>query len=202
MTDEPHRTQGGARRARRRVLPEDDYSDVAPFDEEIEEWAERERKRRQAWLQDPTEEEKRAWAHARRHEARSAEPGLATSGPTGEEIEEWAERERKRRQAWLQGPTEEEKRAWARSHGRRRPRASYIGPTWRGPDEVTDRYELADETVRRIKRETELASKGAWRWMMEAPYWYWAKLVDAGREWEEGYERTERPRRIRLYADY
>ena len=42
--------------------------------------------------------------------------------PTEAELEEWAERERKRREAWLQGPTAEERAAYVRAERDRRAR--------------------------------------------------------------------------------
>ena len=39
--------------------------------------------------------------------------------PTAEEIDAWASRERKRRQAWLAGPTQDEQDDWARRYRRR-----------------------------------------------------------------------------------
>ncbi len=41
------------------------------------------------------------------------DPRYQSTGPTPEEIEAWAERERARRKAWLAGPADEEKRDWA-----------------------------------------------------------------------------------------
>ena len=37
----------------------------------------------------------------------------ATAEPTQAEIDEWAARERQRREAWLNGPTDEEREAYA-----------------------------------------------------------------------------------------
>jgi len=93
------------------------YRRLEPTPEEIDAWADREHKRRQAWLAGPAEGERQDWA--RRYRRRAAF-GLEESrlAPTPEEIEAWADREHKRRQAWLAGPTEEGKRDWARSRGR------------------------------------------------------------------------------------
>ena len=92
---------------------------LRPTPEEIEAWATREHKRREAWLTGPNQHEQDDWA--RRYRRRSA-LGFSESrlGPSREEVAQWAEREHKRRQAWLAGPTEEEKRDWARRDGRRR----------------------------------------------------------------------------------
>ena len=85
---------------------------LQPTPEEVEAWASRERKRREAWMAGPTEHERHEWA--RRYRRRSPLGfGEARLGPTDDEVAEWAEREHKRRQAWLAGPTDEEKREWA-----------------------------------------------------------------------------------------
>src|SRR5262245_26996268 len=82
----------------------------APADSDVEEWAENERKRRQAWLNGPSETEKRIWALRRSERlAASGDP----VGTTDEEVDAWAQRERRRRQAWAEGPTEDEKVRWS-----------------------------------------------------------------------------------------
>jgi hypothetical protein len=40
--------------------------------------------------------------------------GAVAAEPTQQEVEDWAEREKKRREAWLAGPSEAEKREWRR----------------------------------------------------------------------------------------
>lgn len=79
---------------------------------EAQAWADREHKRRAAWIAGPDEEEKSEWA--RRYRRRAA-LGLEESrlGPSREEIEAWAGREQRRRVEWSEGPSDEEKRAWA-----------------------------------------------------------------------------------------
>jgi hypothetical protein len=112
--------------------PRDEALQPAP--EEVEAWASRERKRREAWIAGPTEHERHEWAHRYRQRARLGF-GDARLGPTDEEIAEWAEREHHRRQAWLAGPTDEEKREWAhRSH-----------ETGFGPDRQTELLPTQDE---------------------------------------------------------
>jgi hypothetical protein len=88
---------------------------MRPTQEEIDAWAAREHRRREAWLAGPGEEERRDWA--RRYRWRAA-LGLEESrlGPLPEEVEEWAAREHKRRQEWMAGPSEAEKREWARRY--------------------------------------------------------------------------------------
>ncbi len=96
--------------------PRDEPLEPAP--EEIDAWAVREHKRREAWMDGPTDAEKQDWARRYRYRALV---GLAESRlpPSPEEIELWASRERKRREKWLEGPTEDEKQDRARRHRRR-----------------------------------------------------------------------------------
>ncbi len=85
---------------------------LEPSREEIDAWAAREHRRREAWAGGPTDAEKQAWARRYR---RRALLGLAESRlpPSSEDVEQWAKRERRRREAWAAGPTEEEKAEWA-----------------------------------------------------------------------------------------
>ena len=85
---------------------------LPPTQEEIDDWATREHKRRAAWLAGPSEEERHGWARRFRW---GAMLGWEESrlGPTEEDVSTWAAREHKRRQAWLAGPSEAEKRSWA-----------------------------------------------------------------------------------------
>ena len=94
------------------------YEPLPPTPEEIEAWASREGKRREAWLAGPTEDEQDDWV--RRYRRRAA-LGFAESrlGPSRDDVAPWAEREHKRRQAWLAGPSEQEKRQSARRSERR-----------------------------------------------------------------------------------
>ncbi len=117
-----------------------------------------------------------------------------TLDPTPEEIEAWAERERKRREEWLQGPDEDERAAFARRVRQRR-----IARLYRDPGEI-DAFELAREMAR-YPREAQLAAEGAmsllWRWYRHRM----AEFVEAGREWEEGSAKPARRRRVRLDDD-
>lgn len=202
MAEEPQRPEQEAGRSRSRRPLADDDPDLDPIDEDAEDWAARERERRRAWLEGPTDAEKRAWARSRQREAGDLEPGLAASGPTDEEVEEWAARERERRRAWAEGPTDAEKRAWARS---RRGRGGRGRSARRGKHPLEDALygPPSEETMRRIWREGELATKGLFSWLTGAPYSYWDDLVESGLEEEAEYEASGRPpRRIRLYSDY
>jgi hypothetical protein len=88
---------------------------LEPVPEEIDAWAGREHKRREAWLTGPTDAEKQEWTRRYRYRALV---GLAESRlpPSRDDVLLWASRERKRREAWLEGPTEDEKQDWARRY--------------------------------------------------------------------------------------
>jgi hypothetical protein len=100
---------------------------LEPTQEETDAWADREHKRRAAWLTGPSDEEKHHWAQRYR---RRAVFGLEESrlGPTRDEIDGWAAREHNRRQAWLAGPTDTEKQEWARGNWQDREAASAEAP--------------------------------------------------------------------------
>jgi hypothetical protein len=108
--------------------------------------------------------------------------------PTEAEIAEWAERERKRREAWLSGPTAEERAAFARRERERR-LADMAGERDANAAE-------RDRMVRRYGRETQLAAEGAinlvWTWSRRS----FAELVRAGRDWEQESGQTLRRRRV------
>ena len=124
----------------------------------------------------------------------TSQAAAPTLDPTPEEIEAWAERERKRREDWLQGPDEDERAAFARRVRQRR-----IARLYRDPGEI-DAFELAREMAR-YPREAQLAVEGAmsllWRWYRHRM----ADFVEAGREWEEGSAKPARRRRVRLDDD-
>jgi hypothetical protein len=168
---------------------------ISPIDEEVEEWAERERRRREAWLSGPSELEKRDWARQQYHHRMESEDYSEPVTPiTDEEVEEWAERERKRRQAWLSGPSELEKRDWARRqyHRRRTHYSDY--PYEESRDETVSERSFA------VEREAELAAKGFISWFLEWPHHLWANMVETGRETEDKLYRPTRRRRIK-YCD-
>ena len=108
--------------------------------------------------------------------------------PTQAEIDDWAAREKARREAWLAGPTDEERDAYARRLKQRR-----LAETF---DEGTH---MLDEGVRRgiaYGREGQLAVEGAmallYRWSRRTM----TELVRAGREWEEETALPSRRRRV------
>ena len=116
----------------------------------------------------------------------------ASVGPSQAEIDEWAERERKRREAWLNGPSPEEREAYAQRERERRS-ADATSATARAA-------ELARRS-QRYARETQLAAEGAFslatRWSRRG----FAELMRAGREWEEDATKPGAKRRIRLDDD-
>ena len=76
-----------------------------------------------------------------------------TAEPTQAEIDDWAAREKARRQAWLDGPTDEERREYASRLKHRR-----LSETFDGGEH------MLDESVRRgihVGREGQLAAEGA-----------------------------------------
>jgi hypothetical protein len=115
-------------------------------------------------------------------------------GPTADEINAWAERERKRRQEWMAGPTADEKLAWARREKRRRLRGT---PRWREarvgfpPDERT----LSD---------LELALEGMGVLFATWPFQLFDMLAKLGRDFERraaSRPSMRRPVRERDYLD-
>jgi hypothetical protein len=111
------------------------YDPDQPTPEEVDAWAAREHKRREAWAAGPTQGEQEDWARQYRWRATV---GLSESrlGPSPDEITDWAERERRRRHAWLAGPTDDEKREWLRRRERRRPDNFAAGAPMSADDEV------------------------------------------------------------------
>jgi hypothetical protein len=162
---------------------------LPPTSEEVEEWAAREHKRREAWLAGPSQEEQDDWA--RRYQRRAA-LGLAESrlGPSPDDVVQWADREHKRRQSWLAGPTDQEKRDWAGRHRRR----AYAGsPESDLPPTPTEVEEWADRERRR--RQAWLAGpteEEQQRWIQRQTGGFWeddvagamgmeSELVDSAR---------------------
>ena len=119
-------------------------------------------------------------------DARAAEPTQA-------EIDDWAAREKARREAWLAGPTEEERRAYAKRLKHRR-----LAETF---DEGTHRI---DEGVRRgihYGREGQLAAEGAMALLYRWSRHKFSELVRAGREWEEDTAMPSPRRRVSFDDD-
>jgi len=106
--------------------------------------------------------------------------------PTDQEVEEWAAREKKRREAWLAGPTEAEKREWSRRQRELR--------------ELRELYGASDEPdaelERRLRRDADLARAGAVdllvHWphrlgVQDWPYRLGAKLIRSGLDAQYDY---------------
>jgi hypothetical protein len=116
--------------------------------------------------------------------------------PTASEVEEWAARERQRREAWLSGPTEAEKALWAQRERERR--AGEVGPRWLRRARIDP-----SRTVQRYVRESQLATEGALSLLFKASLSQAIEnLVRAGREWEEEFNAAPpRRRRVALESD-
>jgi hypothetical protein len=114
--------------------------------------------------------------------------------PTEAELEDWAARERRRRQEWVNGPSSEERAEWARRERMRR--LSELS------DE--DRDAVMAEWARqmaRYPREMQLALEG-----MFSLFYRWSRrqmneFVRAGRDWEDQVVQTGRRARVRLRDD-
>jgi hypothetical protein len=199
---------------------DDDRSAVGPTDYDSEEWAERERRRRQSWLAGPTEDEKLDWARSerrRRHRDSDYNEDPSLLGPSDEEVDAWAERERRRREEWVAGPTEDEKIDWARSERRRRRRCDddYYYDRWDRPlsrywdrywGRDSDRYDRdcdrEESIASRMMRDTMYAAEGAADMLINGPYRAWSRMVRNGRDWEDDDFEPRRPRRIRYRDDW
>jgi len=115
--------------------------------------------------------------------------------PTEQSVEEWAEREKQRREAWLAGPSEGEKREWLRRQRDRR--------------EVRERFDAGDlsdselerELERRLRREAYLARVGMVDLLLRWPPRLGAKLIRAGLDAQYDYY-TEPASRRRVSPEY
>ena len=120
--------------------------------------------------------------------------GLVAAEPTDQEVEEWAELEKKRREAWLAGPSDAEKREWRqRQREIRELRESY------GPIDETDAM-LERQLERRLRRDTYLARAGIVDLLLHWPPRLGAKLIRSGLDAQYGYY-TEPPFRRRVPPD-
>ena len=107
------------------------------------------------------------------------------------DVTAWAERERKRRQAWLEGPNEEEKQAWADAERQRRKRQYR--------DELLD-IDLFDIDLEEGRRFADRMIAGFQNRMVDTPL---RKLGDLLREGRSVEDRKKEPlrRRRRVYPD-
>jgi hypothetical protein len=127
----------------------------------------------------------------------AAEPGdpLAVE-PSTDEVEEWAERERRRRETWLSGPTETEKAVWAQREAERR-------KTRGGGSRQLPGLDLGEPVwlMQRYAREFQLATEGAMSLLFKLSlHDAFGALVRAGRDWEDEFT-AQPPRRRRVAMD-
>jgi len=124
--------------------------------------------------------------------------------PSDEEVEAWAERVRKRRQAWVDGPTEEEKHEWLRRERIRRMARMEFGreePPGNGASGGYDHYGERSRIQQRYMRDLRLAAEGLGVMMVTFPFRALAELVATGQEWEEDTLRPAGRRWIPFYED-
>ncbi len=114
----------------------------------------------------------------------------ASLEPTQAEIDDWAARERHRREEWLKGPTDEERAAYARRIKQRR-----LAETF---EEGEARLAESLRMGVHYTRETQLAAEGAIALMIRMTRRTFADLVQAGREWEEETSLPVRRRRVTI----
>jgi hypothetical protein len=109
-------------------------------------------------------------------------------------VEDWAEREKKRREAWLAGPTEAEKREWRR-------RQRDIGEL-RELREASDESDatLERELERRLRRDAYLVRAGILDLLLHWPPRLGAKLIRGGLDAQYDYY-TEPASRRRVPPD-
>src|SRR5215204_5671521 len=102
--------------------------------------------------------------------------------PSDAEIQEWADRERQRRAAWLEGPTQDQKAEWARQERERREREQQGQPMARG---FSAGFSISPDLPFRYARTAQLAGEGAlsllWKWSQHGLQ----TLVNEGRAWED-----------------
>ena len=107
------------------------------------------------------------------------------------DVERWAEREKKRRKAWLDGPSEEEKREWLERHSPRR-----------GHDRSIEDEDIEEgrRIAARWERDIGWAVIGLTSRLMDSRYAILGNLVREGREVEDQYLASRRRRR-RVFSD-
>ena len=120
----------------------------------------------------------------------AAEGGSTAPEPTQAEIDAWAARERKRREAWVAGPSDEERAEYAQHLKHRRLASTF--------DEGEARIADTVRTGVRYGRETQLAAEGAVALLYRYSRRTFAELVRAGREWEEETSLPTRRRRVSM----
>lgn len=108
------------------------------------------------------------------------------------DIAAWAERERKRRQAWLEGPNEEDKEAWADAERLRRKRQYR--------EELLNPDDLFDVDLEDGRRFADRMIAGFTNRMVDTPLRKLSDLLREGRS-VESREREPLRRRRRVYPD-
>jgi hypothetical protein len=114
----------------------------------------------------------------------------ANAEPTQAEIDDWAARERQRREAWVNGPSAEEREEYAQRVRQRRLAEAF--------DEGEARIAEGVRLGMRAGRDTQLAAEGAMALLYRFSRRSFHELVQAGREWEEETTLPTRSRRVKL----
>ena len=114
---------------------------------------------------------------------------------TDQEVEEWAEREKKRRAAWLAGPSEAEKREWSRRQRDIRELREQYGPS----DQPAPEFQRLLE--RRLRRDMYLARAGILDLLVHWPHRLGARLIRSGLDAQYDYY-TEPAFRRRVPPDF
>jgi hypothetical protein len=107
------------------------------------------------------------------------------------EADRWADREKKRRKAWLDGPSEEEKQEWLERRSRRK-----------GYDNSSEDEDIEEgrRIAARWERDFGWAVTGLVSRLMDSRYAILGNLVREGREAEDLYLASRRRRR-RVFSD-
>ena len=121
--------------------------------------------------------------------------GVVAADPTEQEVEQWAERERKRREAWLAGPSEAEKREWSRRQRHHQELRELYGAGDRSDSE------FQRELEQRLRREAYLARIGILDLLLHWPPRLGAKLIRSGLDAQYHYY-TEPVSRRRVPPDF
>jgi hypothetical protein len=114
--------------------------------------------------------------------------------PTDQQVEEWAEHEKKRRETWLAGPSEAEKREWSQ----RQREFGELRESYGASDEPNSQLER--ELERRLRRDVHLARAGILGLFLNFPYSVGAKLIRSGLDAQYEYY-TEPASRRRVPPD-
>jgi hypothetical protein len=123
------------------------------------------------------------WRHVRQEADK-----LFVRGPSDDEVDAWADRERERRREWADGPTEHEKLLWARQERIRRARAAGAsapgGSATRSADDGDERLRRA----RRFRRDARRLALGSFATLLDLPFLTASSLVSVGRDVERGVD--------------